>query len=193
MACCKAQSNGDIRDIYVASSSDKGATWAKPVPVAKDGWKINGCPHVGPAFATRGGTLYITWFSEAAGKPAIYLSSSTNGGETLALKQAVSTGTADPTHPYLTANDNKVALVFQARDARKEAGWGKMGIYYREVLANGTLSPLLRAGEGKGSATFATVASGLSGRIFIGWTEPGDDAAKAYLLRGRNLEASAQR
>ena len=33
---------GDIRDIYVATSEDKGDTWGKAAPVFKDGWKIKG-------------------------------------------------------------------------------------------------------------------------------------------------------
>jgi len=184
--------DGDLRDIYVASSSDGGATWGKPVLVARDGWKINGCPHVGASLATLGDRLYVAWFSEAQDHPAIFLAYSDDGGEHFQGKQMVSENTADPTHPFLASGDSKLALVFQARDAKQQDGWGKMAVYYREVDASGKLSPLVRAGEGKLNATFPTVALGLSNRVFVAWTQSGGDVgAQAYLVRGRRAAASA--
>ena len=55
---------GDIRDIHFASSMDRGDTWQTGKPVFRDGWKIKGCPHVGPSMATLNGKVYVTWFSE---------------------------------------------------------------------------------------------------------------------------------
>jgi hypothetical protein len=151
--------------------------------VSKDGWKINGCPHVDAAMATLGNKLYITAFSEAQGKPAIYLASSSDG-ETFTPKRAVSLGTTDPTHPFLTASEDRLGVVFQARDSEKE-GWGKMQVYYREVSPDGTVSPLMRAGTGPSGASFPSAALGLSGRTFVGWTQTGEDGSKALFVRGR--------
>ena len=47
------------------------------------------------------------------------------------------------------------------------------------------MSPLVRAGEGKGSLMYPTAQLGLSGRIFLGWTETVEGESKAVLLRGR--------
>lgn len=182
---------GDVRDIYAASSSDQGATWGKPVLVARDGWKIKGCPHVGPSFATLGNTLYVAWFSEGGGKPAVYLSSTTNGGESFSPKRVLSAGTFDPTHMKLTVNEDNVAVVFQARDAARDSGWGKIGVYYREIYSDGSLSKLVRAGEGKVGASFPSAALGLSGRIFVGWTEVSEGVSQAYLVRGRALKENS--
>jgi hypothetical protein len=176
---------GDIRDIYLAYSADQGETWSKPREVARDGWKINGCPHVGPALATLNNKLYVAWFSEGGEKPAIYLASSADGGETFSPKQMVSVGTTDPTHPQLAATESKLALTFQARDANQSGGWGKMGVYYREIYPTGKLSPLVRVAEPKTSAKYPAVALGLSGRIFLSWTEGDSTSSQAYLLRGR--------
>lgn len=179
---------GDTRDIYVASSSDRGAIWGKPVLVARDGWKIKGCPHVGPSLATLGNTVYVSWFSEGGGKPAVYLSSTTDGGESFSPKRVLSDGTFDPTHPRLTSNDDKLAVVFQARDAARDSGWGKTGVYYREIYPDNSISKLVRAGEGKVGGSFPSAALGLSGRIFVGWTEVSGGIAQAYLVRGRSLK-----
>lgn len=176
---------GDIRDIYVASSEDKGATWGAAAPVFKDGWKIKGCPHVGPAMAVMNGKLYVTWFTEGANDPAIYLAVSSDAGKTFGPRTKLSVGTTDPTHPQIVVNEDRLAVVFQARDGKAKGGWGKMGVYYREIRADGSMSALVRAGEGKGALTYPTAALGLSGRIFLGWTETVEGEGKAMLLRGR--------
>jgi hypothetical protein len=177
---------GDLRDIHVAASSDKGQTWGKPVLVSRDSWKIKGCPHCGPVLATLNGRLYVSWFTEGGGKPVVNLAYSDNAGQSFSAKQGISTGTTDPTHPQIADGDGKLAVVFQARDAGTAAGFGKMGVYYREIRSDGSLSKLVRAGEGRGSATYPSVALGLSGRIFLGWSETVDGKPNTYLLRGRS-------
>ena len=179
---------GDIRDIYSATSDDKGETWTAPAPVFKDGWKIKGCPHVGPAMVSMNGKLYITYFTEGANDPSIYLAVSADGGKTWGQRSKLSAGTTDPTHPQITVNENRMAVVFQARDAKAKAGWGKMGVYYKEIRADGSMSQLVRAGEGKSTPTYPTAVLGLSGRIFIGWTETVEGESKAMLLRGRGAQ-----
>jgi hypothetical protein len=178
--------DGDLRDIYTAASSDSGASWSAPVLVNRDNWKIKGCPHVGPSLATVGDKLQVVWFSEADGKPGIYISSTTNG-TAFTAKRILSEGTVDPTHPMIASDDNRIAVAFQARDAEDKDSWGKMSIYYRELHSNGTLSPLIKAGVPKdGSVTYPSLALGMSGRTFLGWTENrGEQGPQALLLRGR--------
>ncbi len=176
---------GDICDIYVANSSDKGQTWSQPALVARDGWKISGCPHVGPTVGTLGNKLFMAWFTEGSGDPGIYMVTSDDAGQTFSAKEKVSEGTFDPTHPLMVPGQDKLALVFQARDVKKDQGWGKVGVYYREIYTDGSKSELVRAGEGKTTANFPTVALGLSGRIFVGWTETSEGVSKGYCVRGR--------
>jgi hypothetical protein len=177
---------GDLRDIFIASSSDKGRTWSQPALVARDGWKINGCPHVGPALATLKSRVYAAWFTEGSGDPAINLAFSDDGGKTFSGKRKVSGDTMDPTHPHMVSDGEKLALVFQARSATKDQGWGRVGVYYREVYPDGSMSNLVRAGEGQANANYPTVALGLSGRIFIGWTQTVKGVPTALLVRGRS-------
>lgn len=181
--------SGDMRDIFTASSADRGETWSAPALVARDGWKIKGCPHVGPSFASLGDQLYIAWYSEGGAKPAIYVAS-TRDGQTFTGKRNAAAGTHDPTHPYLYGGEDRIAITFQARDAAKAGGWGKMGAYYREILPNGTLSKLQRAGEGKVTLNYPSAAAGMSGRVYLGWTETSEGLSRAMLLRGRTAPAA---
>jgi hypothetical protein len=53
--------NDDIRDIFVGTSTDGGATFSTPTRVAEDNWRINGCPHSGPSLATMRRKLFTAW------------------------------------------------------------------------------------------------------------------------------------
>ncbi len=66
-----------------------------------------------------------------------------------------------------------------------------MAVWYREIGTDGALSPLVRVGQGKAGASYPTVALGMSGRVFLGWTETGpaepqaQSGPQAMMLRGR--------
>ncbi len=186
MLAWRGVDDGDLRDIYAAVSTDAGATWQASQLVNRDNWKIKGCPHVGPSLATVGDRIYVAWFSEANGRPGIFLSSTTDG-KTFSPKRSLSEGAVDPTHPMLASYEGRLAVTFQARDARERDSWGRMNIYYREVLPGGGLSPLVKAGQPtEGAVTYPSLALGMSGRTFLGWTETrGEAGPKAFLLRGR--------
>lgn len=62
-----------IRDVAVARSTDGGATFSAPARVHADGWRLDGCPHAGPALAVDGaGRLHAAWFTGAEGRMGAY-------------------------------------------------------------------------------------------------------------------------
>jgi hypothetical protein len=183
----RAVETGNIRDMVASVSSDRGLTWSKPALVSRDGWKLNGCPHVGASVASVGSSLLVAWFTEGADDPGIFLAASTDGGKTFGPRRKVSGATVDPTHPKMKSDGTKAALVFQARNAQLNQSWGRVGIYYREIYADGSISDLVAVNEAKLNASFPSVALGLSGRIFIGWTQTEQEKPVAYMARGRSL------
>jgi hypothetical protein len=70
----------EIRDIYAARAVE--GHWTEPVPVADDGWRIDGCPVNGPAVDARGPEVVVAWFTAAADQSHVKLSWSHDGGET---------------------------------------------------------------------------------------------------------------
>ena len=70
----------EIRDIYAARAVE--GHWTEPVPVADDGWRIDGCPVNGPAVDARGPEVVVAWFTAAADQSRVKLSWSHDGGET---------------------------------------------------------------------------------------------------------------
>ncbi|WP_456377405.1 exo-alpha-sialidase [Lutibacter sp.] len=65
-------SEGSIRDMYRTVSKDNGETFSNPVPMGKDNWKIDGCPHTGPSLADNSKELAVTWFTGAASGIGIF-------------------------------------------------------------------------------------------------------------------------
>ena len=183
----------NIRDIFVSTSRDGGKSWAAGVRVAEDNWKLNGCPHSGAGTLVAGNRLYIAWTTVRDSKAQLYLAFSDDGGVTFSRRAPLAGDVLDPNHPYLAPAGDSVAVVFQGRDAQKNQGWGAVNAYYREIDAAGRLTPLQRIGSTGAGASYPTVAFEDPGRIFVAWTEPGDDAQKVILARARRTEAKGAR
>lgn len=62
---------GNVRDIMVARTAD--GAFGEPAIVHGDGWRIDGCPHAGPAIAIDGeGRLHAAWYTGAEGREGLY-------------------------------------------------------------------------------------------------------------------------
>jgi hypothetical protein len=73
---------GDVRDVVVARSDDRGRTFSSPVKVHADGWVFHGCPHAGPSLAVDGrGRLFASWYTGKEGQQGLYYAVSEDGGK----------------------------------------------------------------------------------------------------------------
>src|SRR5215813_13013373 len=139
--------NDDVRDIFVGASTDGGATFGAPTRVAEDNWRINGCPHSGPSLATVGGKLFAAWRTVSGDQARVYIASSGDNGAHFSAKVEADAGLHDANHPQLIALESSVGLVFQAREASDQNGWGKFDVYFRQIDQDGSLSPSQRLGH----------------------------------------------
>lgn len=74
---------GSVRDIVVARSVDRGATWSAPRRVHADNWRYDGCPHAGPSLEVdSAGVVHVAWWTGKPGRPGVYYARSTDGGTT---------------------------------------------------------------------------------------------------------------
>lgn len=177
--------NDDIRDIFVSASTDGGATFSTPTRVAEDNWRINGCPHSGPSLATMGGKLYTAWRTVTGDRGRVYIASSGDNGAHFSAKVEADAGLHDANHPQLLALEGSIGLVFQAREASGQNGWGKFDAYFRQIDQDGSLSPTQRLGHAAGSATYPTLLFERPDHLFVAWTEGTEDGQKVVMARGR--------
>lgn len=97
---------GGVRDIAVARSDDRGASFSAPVRVHTDDWAIDGCPHDGPALAVgKDGSVHVTWYTGVPKRAGVYYAVSTDRG--------ASFGDAQP-----LTGDQPVTQVAEARDGQ---------------------------------------------------------------------------
>jgi hypothetical protein len=183
--CWRGVMDDDIRDIFVATSTDGGATFSTPVRVAEDNWRINGCPHSGPSLATLGGKLFAAWRTVAGGRGRMYIASSGDNGAHFSAKVEADSNLLDANHPQLLALEGSLALVFQAREASSQNAWGKFDIYFRQIDQDGALSAPQRLGHAVGSATYPTILFERPDHLFVAWTEGTEDGQKVVMARGR--------
>jgi hypothetical protein len=104
---------GDVREIVLSKSTDKGKSFSESVIVGNDKWVIAGCPHRGPSISSdKDGILYVVWYTEGeAGSPSIYIADSKNGGMSFSKKLLPYSGGVFPDHPVMTMSGDGKPLI----------------------------------------------------------------------------------
>ena len=75
---------GEIRDISIVRLVD--GKWTAPAPVARDGWRIGGCPTNGPAVAAAGNRAAVAWFTAAGDRPRVQVAFSADAGASFSAR-----------------------------------------------------------------------------------------------------------
>ncbi|MCL6480655.1 MAG: glycoside hydrolase [Firmicutes bacterium] len=176
---------GDVRDIVVSASHDGGRTFAPPVRVAADNWRIAGCPHSGPTISAHDQRLFVAWMTEAQGRSVVRLAWSDDHGATFQPPLTVSGDILDANHPTFSRSpDGRLLLSFEGRPDEGPS-WQAVRPYVVELRPSGQPSAPLPVPSGERSAAYPAIAAGTAGRLFVAWTEPGHPESRALLCRGR--------
>lgn len=152
----------DGRDIAVASSRDRGTSFAPPVRVREDGWALDACPHAGPAIAVDGaGGLHAAWYTGREGREGIHHAVAHDGAR-FGLAASVLTGPVPPSQVRLAASGPDVWIAWEDRRADPP----------RIVLAragpDGSIGRATVAGRGSAPALAAT-----HGFVAVVWQDAG--------------------
>jgi hypothetical protein len=140
---------GNVRDVVVARSDDRGATWREPVRAHADNWVFDGCPHAGPSLQVDGaGRVHIAWWTGKQGAAGVWYARSEDGARTFSAP--VPLGVAEFSRPA------HVQLALGGRD-RLIAAWD-----------DGTLATpriVVRTSKNGGDGWTDAVALSDSGRV----------------------------
>jgi hypothetical protein len=167
------QDEHDLRDVAVASSQDHGRSFSPLRYVARDGWRLHGCPESGPALLVEGNRLYVAWYTQGAdARSRVNLSSSDNRGQSFAAPIEISAGTLDANHPQLfPLEPSGVGIVFQARDGRLDNGWSAVVPYFVRIGDNAIATrplPVVSPGERDATAPYAVAPDAQS--MFVAYS-----------------------
>ncbi|OAI01706.1 hypothetical protein A1332_17500 [Methylomonas methanica] len=106
--------DGNIRDHALVKFKD----WQTPGAVQRvsaENWKIDACPHHGPALSiTDAGAYHSVWFSGAADKQGLFYGHSKDGG--LTYSPAYRFGGQGAKHPNVLARGEQVIVVWSEFD-----------------------------------------------------------------------------
>lgn len=111
----------EIRDMYYISSKDNGKSFSKPMPISKDNWHINGCPHTGPSMAFNQNKLATVWFTAANNKNGIYFTTKSNKGFNKRILL-----TNNGSHPQMVSLVDKFYIVYEVYYENLEKGYTKI-------------------------------------------------------------------
>jgi hypothetical protein len=105
--------HGGVRDHAAAILTPQGMG---PVQrVAVDDWKVDGCPHHGPALTVDGhGVWQVAWYTDGSARQGLFHARSVKDG----FSTPVPLGNADnqPSHPSILAADGTVWLAWKEFD-----------------------------------------------------------------------------
>jgi hypothetical protein len=160
------RSASEIRDISVSRLFE--SSWSTPQTVHADNWEIAGCPVNGPAAASQGDLVAITWFTAAQDTAVVLVAFSRDGGRTFDPPTRIDNG--DPMGRVdLVLLDDGSALVswLERRDDRAR-------IYLRRAQPSGPLQSTLVASTSESRSSGFPRMVRLGNEIVLAWTEPGE-------------------
>lgn len=111
----------EIRDMYYLYSDDETKTFTTPIPISRDNWHINGCPHTGPSLALNNDKLGAVWFTADNGNAGLFFTTKTkdNFSERVLL-------TNEGRHPQMVVLSGEFHIVFEEYYEKDEKGFTKI-------------------------------------------------------------------
>jgi hypothetical protein len=108
--------DGSIRDHALVKFKD----WQTPDTIQRlshEDWKIDACPHHGPAVAIADSGIYhAVWFSNAPTKQGLFYGYSTDQGKN--FSESINFGKEGASHPYVLALNKQVFVTWQEFDGK---------------------------------------------------------------------------
>lgn len=184
-AAWRAVFAGNVREIVVARSNDRGATWSEPVRVQNDEWQVDACPHAGPALAVDSrNRLHVTWWSGKEGAAGVFYARSDDGGESFTRLAPLGTDQfSQPAHVQLAVGDSGIVAV-----AWDDGTLQTPRVALRLSRDGGEdFSPTRYVSVAGRAASFPVLA--LNGkRLTVAWTEQSADYARTVAAERPNMK-----
>jgi hypothetical protein len=174
---------GNVRDIVLAKSEDRGQTFSSPLLVHKDNWVFSACPHRGPSIGfDRFGRIYAGWYTEGTDEqPRLSIATSDDQGRTFSSPVSLHTSTTSlPDQMRMAVHpDGAVVAVWE------EITGVRKRVVMRVSMDRGQHFGPLQILSADAKAEYPTVAIHGSGTVAISWTEQAWPNNRIVLQRGR--------
>jgi hypothetical protein len=163
---------GNERDVVVARSTDKGATWSAPVRAHADRWVYDGCPHAGPSLQVdAAGAVHVAWWTGREGGAGTWYARSSDGARTFGAPVALGVAPfSRPAHVQLALGDEGQVI----------AAWDDGTVKVPRVVVRRsrdggrTFATAQVLSDPARAATFPVLALTPAG-VMVAWSETGAD------------------
>lgn len=163
----------NVRDIHIARSRDRGATFDTAIRASSEAWKIWACPMAGPDVALdREGTLHIAWKDNrpsSGGNQYTYYTTLRRGAESCAPDYPVSESASRTNYPSLGVTPG--GAVFCALESYR--GNGSHVDYLYSLDGGNSFSTIRPVGDdGESTQQYAPLAGiGPEGNRYVVWQD----------------------
>jgi hypothetical protein len=161
---------GNFRHIAVASSTDGGKNFSRPVIVSDDRWMLQGCPVSGPSLSVDGGgSLKVVWYAAGeANEPGLYFAESKDKAQSFSARQLVSQEGVRGTPALALGNNNGMIALWQSANA-----------------AETKMVELGKAGAASSVAMNAELPAGAvaNGKLFVAYIAKEKEKRSVWLVR----------
>lgn len=160
--------NGNY-DIYFARSTDNGATWSSNVKVSDDlGSRVQGDPSLA---VDANGTLYVAWDESFNNDYDIYVTTSTDGGQSWSANIKVNDDSGTSRQQYSSLAVDASGIVYVAWQDQRN---GNYDVYFATSTDSGTTwSTNVKVNDDSGtSAQYKpSLAVDASGTVYVAWED----------------------
>ncbi|HYG38336.1 MAG TPA: sialidase family protein [Cytophagales bacterium] len=168
---------GNIRDMAYVVSEDGGQTFSTPVKVSNDQWKIDGCPHSGPALGS-GKEMHAVWYTGKEGEKGVYYTSEFYKNRTKSKRLVSENRTA--AHPQLCVIKNDEAITVW--DELVEQGDSSFRRIKYRVFGGEDEGTVSLSNEGH-NASFPVVLSLGENSALIAWYESAGEKSRVIFKK----------
>ena len=144
VAVFRDRSPEEIRDIAISRLT--AGKWSAPVPVHRDGWKIEGCPVNGPSVSARGASVAVAWFTTENKSERAFVAFSTDAGKTFGEPIRLDDGVAFGRVQIAVLKDGTAAASWVDFTEKRSL------LKLRRLDKTGARGPSVMVAEGIGSA-----------------------------------------
>jgi len=164
------------RDVMHVKSSDYGRTFTEPVKISEDGWKIDACPHNGPAMAlAEDGSLHFLWYSLANGEGLFYAISDDGASSFTPRKQISENPVAK--HPRLEVINGLAVAVWDELTGNGDNAITRVRLSL--VNENDVLKSKILSSE-NGKAWAPNLMKLKNGEVIAMWVEQSDNKQEIF-------------
>ena len=155
---------GEIRDISIVRLVD--GKWTAPAPVARDGWRIGGCPTNGPAVAAAGNRAAVAWFTAAGDHPRVQVAFSADAGASFSAPIRVDGGQPVGWTDVLLLDDGRALVSWLER-----TGEGTGEVRLRVVGDTAATTPIVVASATSGRTTGIPMIARAGNAVLVAWRD----------------------